>query len=544
MKRRTSLIVLASVLAASLLLSLFVLTTPQIPSDPYGSGFSAVRAASDIVWLSRESHAVMDAEAHERVRLALKAELIGLGGMDVSEAEYTVATDNFGTIPVRNLLAKLPGDSGTPLLIVGHYDSRGHIGRTGELGNSYGAADDGYAIATMLELIRLYKDRPLRNPVWFLFTDAEELGMYGAREAAKEPWMDQVGLVLNLEARGVSGPAYMFETGKANEKVLDLYARAGLPVSYSLATAVYSVMPNMTDFTEFVAVGKQGLNFAVLEGLRYYHAPGDNLSNIRLSSLQHYGVQLVPILDEYVSNPAYADAAYFQGAQDQVFFTLLPGVFVHYPESVAVVLNFVAIALLVALLVLLAVRRQLSLRDYGRRLLQLLGWIAAAALAGYLVSRVLAFLGKVPWKVTYVRMDGTEIPTLLTMIGAVAALWWFLKKRAPKPESKKAFLLATATVNVLFATLTGFALSGASFLFLVPALVGIVTIALVTFLPGPVAKHVVLSQNLLWGLLLAVPILYSLFIALTVGGLLALMVILMLFAGILVPSAMLQAEEG
>jgi hypothetical protein len=356
--------------------------------------------------------------------------------------------------------------------------------------------------------------------------------------------MDKVAFIVNLEARGTSGAAYMFETGKKNEKVIDFYAHANLPVSYSVATAVYSVMPNYTDFTEFVKAGKTGVNFAVLEGLRYYHSPGDSFPHIRMSSLQHYGEQIVPMVDEFTSDAKYSDVAYFAGTQDQVFFTLFPNVFVHYPTTAAVAANFVALALLVALLVVLRVRKTLCLRSYGRQLLRTFVALTVVAVVGYLVSVVAAFLGKVPWKVTYVRMQGTELPVLLVMLAVVAALGFWMSRKLMKADDKRAFLLAGVTLNLLLSVLTGFTLSGASFVFFVPAATGLVTVFLAEFLKGRAWRHVLLGQNLLWNLLVLVPLLYSLFIALTVGGLLALLIILMLYASVLVPSAMLQAEKA
>lgn len=546
MKLQRNVVVLVSVLVVSLVLSLFVLYTPVVPYNPFGSDFSAVRVATDIGNISREPHSTnaSDAAAHEAVRQYVIDSLSkSVGAANVTTQDYETVDDVFGTIPLHNVLAKIPGKSDTAILLVAHYDSRGYIGRIGELAQSFGAADDGYGVGVLLEIARLYGGRTLENPVWILVTDGEETGMYGAMKAAQEPWMAQVGLVVNIEARGTSGPAYMFETGKGNSKVIDFYAKAGLPVSYSLATAVYSVMPNATDFTEFVQAGKTGVNFAVLEGLKYYHAPGDQLSHISLTSLQHYGAQIVPLVEEFATNAKYADPSYFLGASDQVFFTLFPNVFVHYPESTGLILDFVAAALLLALLVLLVLRKAVRLKAYLLGLVHVLLALVGAGLVGYLASRLIAWLGKVPWKITYVRLEGTGLPTVLVMLAVVAALYFFLRKAAPKAEDRRAFLLAGATWNVLLAILTGFALSGASFLFLVPAALAVVSIALATFVRGSVMKHVALSQNLLWNLLLLVPILYSLFIALTVGGLLALLVILVLYASVMVPSAMLQAEK-
>src|SRR5438105_2344263 len=77
-----------------------------------------------------------------------------------------------------------------------------------------GADDDGVGVATLLETVRALKaGARLRNDVIFLFTDGEEVGMLGARAFVGEhPWAKEVGVALNFEARGNTGPALMFET--------------------------------------------------------------------------------------------------------------------------------------------------------------------------------------------------------------------------------------------------------------------------------------------------------------------------------------------
>jgi hypothetical protein len=109
-------------------------------------------------------------------------------------------------------------------------------------------------------------------------------------------------------------------------------------------------------------------------------------------------------------------------------------------------------------------------------------------------------------------------------------------------EDKVSLMLAGVAINLLLATATGFVLSGASFLFMIPAMIGLVSLVVDTFVKNKAVKHVAFSQNLFWNVLLAVPILFSLFLALTVGGLLALLVILTLFASVILPSAFLQLE--
>ncbi len=534
MKRANGLIVLLVVLV-SFCLSTFVLYTP-IP-EHLETGFSAVAAAGHIAEIAREPHSVFDRAAHETVRQYLIEQFEGYIGVgSVTEMDYAAADVDPGIdYDVQNLLAVIPGDSPKGILIVAHYDSRGHIGRYGELGHSYGAADDGYGIAVLLEIARLYGERDLANTIYLLATDAEETGLYGARMAAQEDFMDDVEFVINIEARGVDGAAYMFETSGDNAAVIDFYRNAELPVSYSIATAVYAVMPNMTDFTEFTAIGLTGVNFAVLKGLYYYHTPNDEYIHIDLSSIQHYGAQIVPLVEEFVTDPAYVAAGALDSDQDAVFFTIFPNWFVSYTETAGLVMTVVCFALLALFVALQARKKELKpllvLKSAGL----VLAVVALAALAGLLIGSVFAFFGKVPYSLTYTRMEGTDLPTFVILAGCVFDLYLLLKLFVRR-EQNVAMMLGGILVNLVLALLTGIVLSGASFLFFVPAAVGLVSLYVHAFVKNRVVRHVALGQNILWNMLLIVPLLYSLYLALTVGGLPALLVILVIDASVWLPA--------
>jgi len=539
---KKSLLVVLVIAIVSFIVSLFVLYTPIPSNDP--DGFSAVRAASYIEAFSREPHSVYDPEAHEDVRVYLEDTLKGfVGDANVTEMDYPASqVGDDVAYDIRNLLAVIPGTSSSGVLLVAHYDSRGHIGRNGELGRSYGAADDGYGIATLLEIARLYSERSgLVNSIYLLATDGEETGLYGASLAAQEDFMDNIGLVINLEARGVDGAAYMFETSTDNNKLIDFYKNAELPVAYSLATAVYTVMPNLTDFTEFLAIGKQGLNFAVLKGLYNYHTPFDNYTAIDLSSIQHYGSQIVPLVEEFVTDSAYSDVNYFQGTTDDIFFTILPGVFITYSETLGTVLNIVTLVLFLALVVYLVWKKETTVKAFFKYLGLLFAAIVVFAVLGLYISKLIAWLGGTTWSLTYVRMTGSEIPTLVILLGCILFFGWLLKSKTAKTDYK-AVMLAGIFVNLLLALVTGFVLSGASFLFFVPAFFGVISLIVISFVKNRIVRHVALSQNIIWNMLLLVPLLFSLFLALTVGGLLALLVILIINISIVLPSVFLQLD--
>jgi len=515
------------VLLLSGLLSMFVLMTP-VPKRVTETQFSAAEAAKHIEVISREPHSVFDPEAHEEVRLYLKETLEGMLGLaNVTEMNYTKEELGMGTdYDIKNLLAVIQGKSDTGILLVGHYDSRGHVGRDGELGRSYGAADDGYALGTMLEIARLYANQDLENSIYLLFTDAEETGLYGAYMAAQEPFMDKIGFVINIEARGVSGPAYMFETSVNNDKVIDFYQHTDLKVSYSLATAVYTVMPNSTDFTEFLNVGKQGINFAVLEGLYYYHTPMDKYDHIEVSSIQHYGEQIVPLVETFTKDAIYSDVNYFVGEQNQVFFTILPDVFIAYRESTMHIFQWLTFVLFLAITVYLILKNNVAILSILKYIGLMFVSLGVFAVIGLYLAKLVAFIGRVPFSIIYVRMEGTELPTLLLCLGLIVGVYVLYKRFVKKEEDQRAVMIAGIFLNFLLAILTGYTLSGASFLFFVPALFGVISLIVITFIKHKFILHIALSQNILWNMLLVIPIVYSLFLAITVGGLLAFFIII------------------
>src|SRR6185295_4716303 len=94
--------------------------------------------------------------------------------------------------------------------------------------------------------------------------------------AQHDPLLEQVKLVVNLEAIGNGGPAVLFELGPRNgERVREFERCVALPAGTSFSDAVYARMPNDTDLTVFLRRGLRGFNFALTAGSPAYHAPHD-----------------------------------------------------------------------------------------------------------------------------------------------------------------------------------------------------------------------------------------------------------------------------
>lgn len=521
-------------LVISVTLSMFVLYAPKPVNK--AEHFSSERALTYIKVISQEPHSVFDAEAHEKVRLYIKDTLTDLlGEAHVSEYNFPVSRFKTETGEIRNLLGVIPGKSETGIMLVGHYDS---------VATSYGAADDGYALGAMLEIADLYKNQELENSIYFLFTDAEETGLDGAYEMEKEnELMSKVGFVINIEARGVRGAAYMFETSSNNKKVIDFYRQAQFPVSYSLATAIYQVMPNDTDFTHFRSIGKNGVNFAVIEGIEHYHTLLDNYGELSPSSLQHYGEQIVPMVDAFVKNEKYSDVNYFDATEDSVFFTLFPNVFVNYTETVTHILNVAVLILLIAVTIVMLRKHLGHSKKLIRQLFLFFGSFLLSVILALGFALLTAKLGKVPYYPTYVIVNGSGWATLLFFSAICIATFAIYARIADSLNKQRTFLFFGIFLQLSLAIITGILLPGMSFLFFVPELLGTLALA-ASMKKNPIAKHVTYGLTTLISILLIIPILYTFFLSLTVGSAPILVVLLLIHLTVLIPVFRLHLQIG
>ena len=331
-KIRPVILFAAVVLSGLLAYGLWTLPKPQ--NVDY-EGFSSARVVEDIRVISQKPHSVAHPDERAQVREYLIDRLESMGADTVMQFRYDsiVGPQNKHveyTFDAVNLLAEFaPASetvSGTDLMLVAHYDSRYSQPMPRDTVWSYGAADDGYGVGVILETVSLaLKNRgEWKQGIKVLFTDAEEPGMKGMKaiwENNREVF-DNVGLVLNVEARGTWGPALLFEACPGNAKVQELYAStAAYPFTYSLTTVVYQFLPMFTDFT-IVKDELPGLNFSNIADVNHYHTDLDNFSNISEKTIQHYGAQILPLAMEYLTGEEYADKDYLRSDSDKVNFTI------------------------------------------------------------------------------------------------------------------------------------------------------------------------------------------------------------------------------
>ena len=341
------------------------------------SEFSTKRALVQVKNISQKPHFV-SSENHDVVAHNLVKELQNMG-LETSIQEGFAFSDWVTLTQCKNILARIKGtNSDKALLLLSHYDSAPHS-------YSQGASDAGSGVATILESVRAfrYNKTPHKNDIIILFTDAEELGLNGAALfVTQHNWAKEVGLVLNFEARGSSGPSYMLmETNTGNAELVKKFAAAGTkyPVSNSLMYSVYKMLPNDTDLTVFRKEGEiPGYNFAFIDGHYNYHTEQDDIEHLDKNTLAHQGEYLMPLLS-YFSNANFSN---LNTTSDDVYFTI-PYTFIHYPFDWVLPMAILALTLLLFILFVGLGKRLLFFKDIFRGFLPLLGSLLVSGLVTY-----------------------------------------------------------------------------------------------------------------------------------------------------------------
>lgn len=540
MKKKTFILLIVCILTA--LVSLLTIS-PSVMNYTTDD-FNSKNCLIDLQAITEKPHSVFDYENHEEVRLYLKERLSNIVGQEnVLERNYLTKSNQNPTTnityvsdinpsdynvdekyDVRNLLAKIPGKNETGILLVSHYDSRGNIKRLGETAHSYGCGDDGYGVSSILEMLSYIKRNnvELENSIYVLFADCEETGMYGSLlETKNTQLMDKINFVINIESRGMDGATYMFETSKNNKKVIELYNKSNSKLSYSIAPAVYSIMTNFTDFTNFLEIGKQGLNFTTLNNIDDYHVATDNYQNVNPASLQHYGEHILPVVLEYVSNSKYSDMNYFNSNSDMVFFNLFPNVFISYNEVVAIVLAIIILIALVVFIILDCKDNEINVKLFFKKFGLIWAFVIASVIVSQVISMYLARLNGYKWNLTNVRFENSEVITMAVLVLFAYLITKYSNKLNKNDSQNNHYLLSAVCINTLFLLLTSFVLSGASYVFIVPAILGVSYLYINKYTSKPIYKTICLYVSIIVFISLFVPLMLSLLYALTIGGLLA-----------------------
>jgi len=362
---------------------------PESAVDP--ACFAANRAHDELVrFVGDGTPRAVGSPGHDAAEQRLLQRVREMG-LEPTIQRFVARGWNRSAIEMHNILVEVPGRESTdaPLpMLWAHWDG---------VPSGPAAGDNGVGVACALESIRALVADPPQRAVLVVFTDGEEVGLWGARRLAEEHpcWM-RAGAIVNLDARGSSGAAILFETGGDTPSHARLIAAIDAPAcSTSLAAEAYRLMPNNTDFTVAVRTGRPGFNIAFIGSPRNYHTANDRVDQVELATIGQMGTTALSLLRSLAAGSPpmptrseHAEWTVDSGTPSQrgaVWFNALGGPIVRWDWWASIALLLCAILSTIAVVCdgcdcgLRAILRDATLLAAGLLLAASSGWIFSAA---------------------------------------------------------------------------------------------------------------------------------------------------------------------
>ncbi|MBQ7780381.1 MAG: M28 family peptidase [Clostridia bacterium] len=401
---------IVNIVLAVILCFMFVVSIADTNETRKDTDFSQKNMMTHIEKLSENGpRSIIDEDANEKAvqYIVSQVESYGVISGDTTDApaymiqEY-VATDDEGRYQnfyLKNVIVHIPANgserTNEAVMFMGHFDS---------VPMGQGSSDDGVACATMLEAIRYYLYKmengyKINNDLVFCFVNGEEFNLFGSRAFMNEfkgfdNIVERIKFGTNLESRGTNGTLIMFETAANNYKTVKLFAEINKSAfTCSIATMVYDMMPNGTDFSNFKEA-YQGLNMANIGGGENYHTQNDSPDNVGLTYLS----QQAQIVDAIIEKLGSYDLDLLYDADESaIFFSYLNVATVVYDHTTTAVLGVIAIILLVANIVVSVCRKQKNAGKTAKAVLAVVAGLVLSAgvtyLFYYLFQLVAALIG-------------------------------------------------------------------------------------------------------------------------------------------------------
>ena len=472
----------------------FYSLTPHYDKDETipATEFSVDRALEPLSEISKQPH-YLGSEGHEKVRKILIAEMRKLGLEPHIQEGFSLNPDSKTLNKPINIVGRIKGtEDGKALLLLSHYDSA--------LVPSLGASDAGSGLVTILESVRAYlaSNKQPKNDIIILFSDAEEIGLDGAKLFVNEhPWAKNVGLVLNFEARGSSGPSNMIlETNGGNANLVKEFIKANpdFPVASSLMYSVYKMLPNDTDSTVFREDGDiDSFFFAFIDSHFNYHTANDNMYHLDWNSLMHQGSYLLPLIHYF----ADADLSQTKAETDDVYVNLPFIKMISYPFSWILPMLILGAFLFFLLIFYGFHKRKLNGKTIALGFVPFLISLVACGLVGFFGWKLILLLypqyAEIQQGFTYNGHWYIAFFVFLSM-----AITFAVYKKFTKNFSETSFYIAPLFFWLLINLAVFIILKGAAF-FIIPVFFGLVSLFVMLRQERP---------NLLAMALLAVPALF------------------------------------
>ena len=256
------------------------------PPDKVG-GFDGKRAFAQVARQVSFGPRPSGSQAIVQLQSYLQSELSSYG-CKVDTDSFTADTP-VGQLPMKNIVAKIPGDTSGIIMFATHYD-------TALIPNFVGADDGGSSTAVMLELARLLCGKRQRNAVWITFFDGEEAmkqwsatdSRYGSRQMAAKMSMSgelpKVKAFLLADIVGTRDLRFKRD-GESTAALVSLVWKTAANLGYS-HVFVNDPTAIQDDHNPFTKRGVSAVDIIDLDIQQtYWHTPQDTLDKVSAKSL-------------------------------------------------------------------------------------------------------------------------------------------------------------------------------------------------------------------------------------------------------------------
>lgn len=228
--------------------------------------------------------------------------------ISLEERPFTAKTPA-GDVPMVNLIARIPGNSGRRILLTGHYDTKRIPGV-----NFVGANDAGASTALLLELATVLSKRQgasgRSDEIWIVFFDGEEAvgawsetdSLYGSRRLAeeleREGKLGSIRALINLDMIGDRDLNLALEYNSTT-------ALRDLAVEVAAAQGHRDLFDRQMSAIEddHIPFGRRGvpvldlIDFSYGPGNAWWHSEGDTIDKLAPSSFRIVGDLVLGIID-------------------------------------------------------------------------------------------------------------------------------------------------------------------------------------------------------------------------------------------------------
>lgn len=276
------------------------------PPPAQTGGFDGAKAYEHVAKLVSFGPHPPGSDAIRSVQGYIRAQLQSFG-CAVDADDFHAGTP-IGSLPMENIVAKIPGTGPGIILLLTHYD-------TLRLENFVGADDAGSSTGLMLEMARILCKEKQPNAVWIAFLDGEEAqvvvdgkaqwtdedSVYGSRELAAR--MAVAGDLKRTRAvilADMVGQYNLEIQPEANSTrwLAGLVWRTADRLGYSKAFVNSEVEAISDDHGPFLKRGVPVVDLIDLNGYPYWHTTQDTLDKVSPRSLAIVGHVILASLNE------------------------------------------------------------------------------------------------------------------------------------------------------------------------------------------------------------------------------------------------------